>query len=179
MVWKRWLTEMKRLEVTRYGAWLAALLGFLVMNESLAQDADEIRLAELDAYWKEVSTAVRKGDFEGYKATMHPLGTLVSGARKTSYPLTEALQRWKPGFDATASGSMEADVQFRFSQRLGDATTAHETGIFRYSSAEDGAAPEVAYIHFEGLLVKQDRWLIMMEYQKRTATKAEWEALAR
>ena len=169
---------MKKYTPMLFGFWLVLNAGLFGAFEVAAQSTEKSRIAELDAYWKEVSTAVRKGDFDGYRGTCHPLGTLVSGVSKTSYPLSKALERWKPGFDSTAAGAMKADVQFRFSQRMGDETTAHETGIFRYSSAEGGGEPEVAYIHFEGLLVKGDRWLIMMEYQKSEATEAEWKALA-
>ena len=74
---------------------------------------------------------------------------------------------------------MKADVAFRFSQRFGDATTAHETGIFRYAATREGGEASVEFIHFEGLLLKTDSgWQILMEYQKGPATEAEWEALA-
>ena len=133
---------------------------------------------ELNAYWKEVSRAVNEGDFEAYKATVHPEGVLVAGTRGTSQPLADALKRWKKEFDATKAGKMKASVDFRFSQRIGDETTAHETGIFRYASstAEKNA---VEFIHFEGLLVKREgKWQIIMEYQKSRATRQEWDALA-
>ena len=133
---------------------------------------------ELNAYWAEVSQAVLKGDFAGYSATCHPEGILVSGIRQTSYPLTQALERWKPGFDDTRAGQMQASVEFRFSQRLHSSTTAHETGIFRYASRRDGQET-IDYINFEGLLQKSSgRWRIVMEYQKSLATAAEWQALA-
>lgn len=99
---------------------------------SLPTSANESeRLSELDAYCSEVSRAIREGDFEGYKATSHEEGVLVSGAKKTSYALTKAsLAGWKQGMDDTKEGKNHAGVAFRFSQRLGDDTTAYETGIF-------------------------------------------------
>jgi hypothetical protein len=33
-------------------------------------------------------------------------------------------------------GKVKATVEFRFSQRLGDETTAHETGIFLYTTTD-------------------------------------------
>jgi hypothetical protein len=131
---------------------------------------------ELDAYWAEVSRSVREGDFEGYSKTCHPQGVLVSGIKKSSYPLTQTLQGWKQGFDDTRAKQMKASVEFRFSQRLYGPTTAHETGIFRYVSERDGQQT-IAYINFEGLLQKSpDGWKILMEYQKSTATEEEWNA---
>ena len=73
---------------------------------------------------------------------------------------------------------MKASVEFRFSQRLGDHTTAHETGIFLYTSQAPGEEPKKEYVHFEGLLTKKpDGWKILMEYQKSSATEAEWDQL--
>jgi hypothetical protein len=140
--------------------------------------AEPNRLKELDAYWAEVSRAVNTGDFTAYSATCHPEGVLVAGSKKTSSPLSEALQRWKKEFDATRSGQMKASVEFKFSQRIGDATTAHETGMFLYSSTGADGKESREYIHLEALLVKKEgRWLILMEYQKSRGTIAEYQSL--
>ena len=145
----------------------------------LAAD-EEKRIAELDAYWAEVSRAVREGDFEAYKRSVHPEGVLVTsaGKEKASYPLAKALARWKKEFDATKAGDMEADVVFRFSQRLGDDTTAHESGIFLYTAeGPDGRATR-DFINFEALLVKRGgQWVALMEYQESKASEADWKAL--
>ncbi|MDH3583932.1 MAG: hypothetical protein OER86_06935 [Phycisphaerae bacterium] len=140
---------------------------------------DTGRLKALDAYWAEVSRAVREGDFEGYSATCHAEGVLVSGLSRKSQPLSEALARWKKEFDSTKAGKIEANVEFRFSQRLGDRSTAHETGIFRYSTVDAQGTRKDEFIHFEGLLVKKSgRWKILMEYQKSRAALKDWKALA-
>ena len=161
----------------RYLNWLVAL--WILLGGWLpARAADEAgRIAELDAYWREVARAVREGDFEAYRATCHEEGVLVSGSAKTSYPLTQALERWKQGFLDTRAGRMKASVEFRFSQRWGDATTAHETGMFRYSSVDAAGQASVKYVHFEALLVKRGSWKILMEYQKSPATPEDWERL--
>ena len=159
-----------------------SLLCFLLNNPQTGYAAEEEkeRLVELDAYWAEVSRAVREGDFEGYKATCHEKGVLVSGTKKTSYPLSEALVRWEKDFTATKSGEIKAKVEFRFSQRLGDETTAHETGIFLYSFTDSKGLWKKEYINFQAMLLKgKDGWKIMMEYQHSKATKEEWESLAR
>lgn len=138
--------------------------------------ADE-RIKELNAYWAEVSRAVKAGDFEGYKATCHPDGVLISGKKKTSYLLAKALEIWKPGIDATKTGEVKSAVEFRFSKRWGDARTAHEIGMFRYQHVDEKGVAKTEYIHLEALLVKKDRWLILMENQKSSGTKEEWESL--
>jgi hypothetical protein len=139
---------------------------------------DAARIAELDRYWAEVSRAVKEGDFEAYRATCHAEGVLVSGGKRTSQPLADALARWKQEFLDTRAGKMDASVEFRFARRLGDATTAHESGIFLYRSKPAGGEAKQEHVHFEALLVKRrDGWKILMEYQKGPASEAEWKAL--
>jgi hypothetical protein len=75
---------------------------------------------------------------------------------------------------------MKASVEFRFSQRPGDATTAHETGMFLYTATDREGKGTREYIHFEGLIEKHEgRWRIVMEYQKSKGTREEYDALAR
>jgi hypothetical protein len=133
-------------------------------------------MAELDAFWAEVSRTVTEGDFEGYAATYHDDAILVSGTSETSYPIAQALDGWKQGFLDTKAGIMEAGVEFRFTRRLSDETTAHETGIFHYETVDAEGNRSGQYVHFEALLIKKDGWKMMMEYQKSVATQAEWEA---
>ncbi|MFT5141603.1 MAG: hypothetical protein ACI80V_001112 [Rhodothermales bacterium] len=131
---------------------------------------------DLDSFWAEVSRTVGEGDFEGYSATYHPDAVLVNAISGSSYPIADALAGWKQGFVDTAAGDMSAGVVFRFTQRLSNETTAHETGMFRYSSQTQGAEPSVSLIHFEALLVNKGGWKMVMEYQKSPATQAEWDA---
>lgn len=140
---------------------------------------DQDRFAEIDAYWAEVSRSVNEGDFAAYSATCHKEGVLVSGSKNYSQPLATALARWKKDFTDTREGKVKSKVEFRFSRRVGDATTAHETGIFRYTSQLPGGEPKMDYIHLEALLVKKETgWKILMENQTGPATEAAWNALA-
>jgi peptidyl-prolyl cis-trans isomerase A (cyclophilin A) len=156
---------------------LKSLIVFAMLLAVPLAAEERARLAELDAFWSEVSRTVREGDFEGYKATCHGEGVLVSGSKKTSQPLSKALERWKQDFADTKAGKIKANVEFRFSQRLGDETTAHETGIFLYSTFGADGQTRKEYIHFEALLLKRGGWKTLMEYQKSKATREEWEAL--
>ncbi|WP_250432944.1 nuclear transport factor 2 family protein [Hanstruepera flava] len=144
-------------------------------------NSDSTRTAELDKYWKTLSKTVSDGDFEGYGAAYHPDAVVIfaTGSNKTSVPLAKALAGWKQGFDDTKAGKNKAGVTFRLSQRIGDDTTAHETGVFYYwTSNVDGSNKQGIMVHFEMLLVKKDgKWLGVMEYQKEAATIEEWEAL--
>jgi len=133
---------------------------------------------EIDAYWAEVERAVGAGDFKAYAATTHPDGVIISGRKQTSYPLAQALKRWKSDFENTKSGKVAAEVKFRFAHRYRDTTTSHESGIFRYTSQLKGKEVSIDYVHFEALLTKKgDRWLMLMENQIGPATEAEWDTL--
>jgi hypothetical protein len=143
---------------------------------AIADDPDLIA-NDLDLFWAEVSRTVNEGAFEGYKATYHPDAILVSGLNGTSYPITKAFEGWLAGFEDTRSGAMSASVEFRFTTRWHDETTAHETGIFRYVSAFPNGSTFEQLIHFEGLLVNKGGWKMMMELQRSLASVEEWEAL--
>jgi len=158
---------------------VAVLTALVAMFATLDAPAQQNSTDELDAFWAEASRTVAEGDFEGYAATYHEDAVLVNLSEGTSYPISAALDGWKQGFDDTAAGRMTAGVEFRFSQRLNDETTAHETGIFRYHFQLQGEEEESYLVHFEGLLVKKDgAWKMVMEYQKEAASPEEWEALA-
>lgn len=134
--------------------------------------------AGVDDYWAEVSRTVTEGDFEGYAALYHEDAVLVNGITGRSYPIAEALDGWRQGFEDTKAGRMTAGVEFRFSERIHGETTAHDTGIFRYSSQEEGGEARASYVHFQGLLVKKDgEWKMTMEYQMSAATEEEWNGL--
>ena len=134
-------------------------------------------VAELDAYWAEVARTVGEGDFEGYAALYHEDAILVSKFTNNSYPIAGALEEWEQGFIDTRAGASRARVRFRFSQRLNDGTTAHETGIFNYRLETASGDVTDQYVHFEALLVRKDGWKMVMEYQQSAATIEEWEAL--
>ena len=45
-------------------------------------------------------------------------------------------------------------MEFRFSKRIGNATSAHETGMFLYMTVDADGKETRHYIHMEGLLTK-------------------------
>jgi len=156
---------------------LVGMFATILTVHPVAAAGDAATLKELDGFWAEISRTVREGDFEGYKATCHSDGVLVSGTKKTSEPLAKVLERWKQDFVDAKSGKTKVNVEFRFSRRIHDETTAHETGIFMYSSVEPDGSVKKDYIHFEELLVKRNGWKTLMECQKSKATPEEWDAL--
>jgi len=154
--------------------WCISLV--LLMGTSQVFSAEEPRNAELDSFWAEVIRTVSEGDFEGYKKTYHQDAVVVSGISNTSKPVSQALAEWQDGFTQTRLGNSKATLSFRFTQRINDATTAHETGIFRYGSSGEDGLQNAVYIHFEALLIKRDGWKTLMEYQTAMASLEEWAA---
>jgi len=151
--------------------WLFLVLANVAM-------ADDQIIKELDATWAELARTVIEGDFEGYKTGYHQDAVLVSGFSKDSYPIAQALAGWKSGFDDTKAKKMTAGVDFHFTQRLHNQTTAHETGMFRYYTTDKQGKQTEFIAHMNALLIKKEgKWLIMMEYQKGKMTRAQWDAL--
>jgi ketosteroid isomerase-like protein len=138
----------------------------------------------IDAFWRSAERTVATGDFAAYAALYHPDAVVVDVGRTRL--VREALAEWKAGFEATAKGLQSVRLDFRFSQRIDDAESAHETGIFRYEQSvannnDDEAPPTttIRFVNFEALMIKKDgRWMWLMEYQKGNASQADWDALA-
>lgn len=134
--------------------------------------------AQTTELWAEVERTVQEGDFAGYANLYHKDAVLVNSISGQIMPISGALDGWKQGFDDTKSGLMKASVEFRFSERISDKTTAHETGIFKYRSGRQGEEFSTAFIHFEALSIKTESgWKILMERQLAVATEEEWKNL--
>jgi hypothetical protein len=132
---------------------------------------------ELDQFWQALSQSVINGEFEQYKAGYHEDAILVSGFSKNSYSIKQAFARWQQGFADTKNGKMKAHVKFVWTQRFVSENTAHETGMFKYSTTDENGKTEDFIAHTTTLMVKKDgKWLIMMENQKSKATEEEWNA---
>lgn len=137
---------------------------------------DSLRTQELDQFWKNLSNTVQEGDLEGYAAAYHEDAVVVYGSIK-SIPIKEALENWAQGFIDTKAGKATSNVEFKFSERIGNETTAYETGMFYFTLKDDTGKNVEYYDHLNALLVKKDgTWLCVMEYQK-AATREDWEAL--
>ncbi|MEQ8216925.1 MAG: DUF4440 domain-containing protein [Arenibacter sp.] len=146
-------------------------IGLLFTCNSFAQN----RISELNAYWHLVKEKVEAGDVSGYGATFHEDGILVSDRGKVCYSLKEALEKWKDGLEKTNKGITKVELDFRFSERTGDITTAFERGIFRHDLLDENGERTERFIHFDALLTKKKgKWQLMLEHQKLPATKEEW-----
>jgi hypothetical protein len=72
----------------------------------------------------------------------------------------------------------KATVEFRFSLRQDDSTTAFEAGIFKYTVISKSGTSTPQFIPFEALLGKTNgSWRVLMERQLPAVTQAEWDKL--
>ena len=140
--------------------------------------AQDIIINELDAAWKKLENTVSTGDFRSFKSVYHHDAVLVNGITKNSYPIKNAFEGWEKGFIDTKSEEIIANLDVKFSERLFDEFTAHETGIFHYYTINKNGDKNDTYVHFESLWVKKNnKWKMVMEYQKSRTTETEWNSL--
>ena len=143
---------------------------------TVADGQESSTSTELDEFWAAVARTVMEGDFEAYRDSYHPDAILVSGVSNISKPIAQALVDWESGFTETREGNNSVSLEFKFTRRLNDASTAHETGMFRYVSTTADGETHTTYMHFEALLIRQGGWKTLMEYQTSPATAEDWQA---
>ena len=133
---------------------------------------------ELNAAWNKLEQTVSNGDFRSFKSVYHRDAVLVNGISKSSYPIKKAFEGWQQGFTDTKSGEITAHLDVKFSERIFDESSAHETGVFHYYTINKKGQQSDTYVHFESLWVKKNnRWIMMMEYQKSRSDETEWNTL--
>lgn len=154
---------------------------FLFALSSLALGDEEARRASLDEFWSDVSEAVKSGDFEAYRAAHHPDGVLVMNGQ--SLTLESAHKGFQSGFEHTASGVVEAGIEFRWTHRSGGTGTAVEKGGFKYWSRANAEAPAggsdyTQFTRIEVILVEGEMgWRILVQTQGEALTREQWDAL--
>jgi hypothetical protein len=157
------------------GLALALVCGVTLPQPAIGQ-TDSV-VAELDEFWAGVVKSVTQWSLAAQKATYHPDAVGVYGT-VASYT-TELI--WAGYADLEADSTTTEDPQprrileFRFSSRVHDASTAHEVGLYHYW--DEGR--EHYYGTLDSYLVKKDgRWVILVEIQfEPGVTKAEWDAM--
>ena len=133
--------------------------------------------AEIDReVWAVLVKTVATDDIAGMGAVYIPDAVLVN-ARQTS-PIKETLAGWGRDMVAAKAKGNRAEVEFRFSRRTDNPSTAFESGMFRYTVIEKSGAKTSKIYPFEQLLAKVNgKWRILMERQFAEVAEAEWEKL--
>ena len=162
----------------RYLATISTLLwSVVVVGSAASQTATASSAREIDRdVWSVFVATVAADDIAGMGSAYFPEAVLVSpnGTR----PIKDALERWGRDMVAAKAKGNRATVEFRFSRRQDDTTTAFEAGIFKYSVIEKSGATDSKFYPFEQLLVKTNgKWRVLMERQFAEVTQDAWEKL--
>lgn len=144
-----------------------------------AAAAAQASRADIDRQvWQAVAKSVVDHDIVAMGRVYHPAAVLVS--QKGTTPIASALERWGRDMVTAKTNGDRASVEFRFTTRQDDATTAFEAGAFRYATIDKAGVSKPGFVRFEALLVKSAAgWQMMMERQLEPITESEWNALPR
>ena len=148
-----------------------------VVSDSASQTATVSAAQEIDReIWSVFVATVSEDDIVGMGRAYLPDAVLVSP--KGTYPIKETLERWGRDMVAARARGDKATVEFRFSRRQDDSTTAFEAGIFKYTVIAKSGATTPKFSPFEELLVKTNgRWRVLMERQFDLVTEEAWNKL--
>lgn len=156
----------------------AIALGVLAsVSAAASQPAAASPAAELDrAIYSVLTATVAADDIAGMGRLYFPDAVLVSP--KSTTPIKETLERWGRDMVAAKTKGHRASVEFRFTARLDNATTAFHSGLFNYTVTETSGASRSQYYPFEMLLAKVNgQWRILMERQFAEVSQGEWDKL--
>ena len=134
-------------------------------------------ISQLDRSWEAMKNSINNGDFRKFKTMYHRDAIMVNGIKDSTYSIRNAFDTWEQGFKDTKAGIIDADLELKFSRRVYNNDTAHETGIFHYYTIKESGERTDSFIHFEALWIKkQNKWLMLMENQISRTSKSEWDS---
>ena len=163
----------------KHTAMMAIVLLSVVVGNSASQTATASSAREIDRdVWSVFVATVAADDIAGMGRAYFPDAVLVSP--KGTRPIKETLEGWGRDMVAARARGDKATVEFRFSRRQDDSTTAFEAGIFKYTVIAKSGASTSKFYPFEELLVKTNgKWRVLMERQFDLVTQDAWEKLAK
>lgn len=156
---------------------VVALWSVMVVSTSAAQTAPASSAQEIDReVWSVLVATVAADDIVGMGRTYFPDAVLVSPTGTSS--IKDTLARWGRDMAAAKARGDKATVEFRFSRRQDDSTTAFEAGIFKYTVIAKSGLSTPKFYPFEMLLAKTNgKWLVLMERQFAEVTADAWDKL--
>ena len=126
--------------------------------------------------WSVFVATVAADDIVGMGGAYFPDAVLVTPKETT--PIKDTLARWGRDMVAAKARGDKATVEFRFSRRQDDRTTALEAGIFKYTVIAKSGTATPKFYPFEELLVKTNgKWRVLMERQFAEVTQEAWNQL--
>jgi ketosteroid isomerase-like protein len=158
---------------------IAIALWSVMVSDSPSQTATASSAHEIDRdVWSVFVATVAADDIVGMGRAYFPDAVLVSP--KETRPIKETLEGWGRDMVAARARGDKATVEFRFSRRQDDSTTAFEAGIFKYTVIAKSGASTSKFYPFEELLVKTNgKWRVLMERQFDLVTQDGWDKLAK
>jgi hypothetical protein len=164
----------KRLATTAIALWLVASV-----NSHASRTATGSSSAEIDRdVWSVFVATVAGDDIVGMGRAYFPDAVLVSP--KSTRPIKVVLEGWGRDMVAANARGDKATVEFRFSRRQDNETTAFEAGIFKYTIIAKSGEATPKFYPFEELLVKTNgAWRVLMERQFDLVTQDAWDTLAK
>ena len=156
---------------------VVALLSILVVSAGASQTPAASSTRDIDReIWSLFTATVATDDIVGMGRLYHPDAVLVTP--KATTPIKETLDRWGKDMVAAKARGDRATVEFRFSLRQDNSTTAFEAGLFKYTVIAKSGVSTPQFVPFEALLGKTDgKWRVLMERQLAAVTQVEWDKL--
>ena len=114
--------------------------------------------------WKVVAATVVSSDIVAMGKVYHPNAIYVDG--RGTQPIAEVLAIWGKDMVTMKNAGSTAMVELRFGKRQDNATTAFQSGAFKYTVTDKAGVRTSSTIAFEALLTKHNgAWRILMEHQ--------------
>ena len=153
------------------------LSSVLVLSAAASQAPSAAQSLEIDRQvWSPIAATVAADDIVGMGRLYFPEAVVVTP--KGTTPIKGMLEKWGKDMVAAKARGDRATVEFRFSLRQDDSTTAFEAGMFKYTVITKAGTNTPQYIPFEALLGKSSgSWRVLMERQLPAVTQAEWDKL--
>ena len=168
---------LQRTTPKRIATTAALLCSILLASAGASQTASSTQ--DIDrSVWAVIAQTVVADDIVGMGRLYAADAVLVTPKQTT--PIKETLERWGKDMLAAKARGDRATVEFRFSQRQDNATTAFEAGLFKYTVISKAGVSTPQYVPFEALLVKTGgQWRLLMERQFAPVSQAEWDKLTK
>jgi hypothetical protein len=159
------------------GTLALALWSVSVVSVAASQTPSASPAHDIDRdIWSVFVATVAADDIVGMGRAYFPDAVLVTPNATT--PIKETLERWGRDMVAAKAKGNKATVEFRFSRRQDNPTTAFDAGIFKYTVIEKSGARNSKFYPFEELLAKTNgKWQVLMERQFAEVTQAAWDKL--
>jgi hypothetical protein len=165
-------------QVPRHVATIAiALWSVVAVTTAASQTPTPSSARDIDReIWSAFVATVAADDIVGMGRAYFPEAVLVTPAGTSA--IKDTLERWGRDMVAAKARGDRATVEFRFSRRQDDSTTAFESGIFKYTVIAKSGVSTPKFYPFEELLVKTNgKWRVLMERQFAQVTQVEWDKL--